>query len=154
MTVSAVSPCRIAFWRERSFPTSLIGPVLLRAFRRLASIVSAMSSRRFSIGFVSFFCEFPLRPVVLVAMLCPVQVMGGFPATAREQLVSGRCSALPPCRLVAGTVHFAMVSSTQWHRELIADFSSHGAALHETKVMRVRRSPPADQQAFWATDRT
>ena len=37
-TVSAVSPCRTAFWRERSFPTSLVGPVLLSALRRLASI--------------------------------------------------------------------------------------------------------------------
>jgi hypothetical protein len=37
-TVSAHSPCRTAFCRDRCFPSSVIGPVLLIAFRRLASI--------------------------------------------------------------------------------------------------------------------
>ena len=51
----------------------------------------------------------------------------------------------PPYRLVAGTVHLAVMSSAQRHCEFIADFSPHGAALHETKVMggpkvAVRRS--------------
>src|SRR5580692_6895710 len=38
MTVSAVKPCRTALRRERFFPASVFGPVLLNAFRRLASI--------------------------------------------------------------------------------------------------------------------
>src|ERR1700741_2811909 len=38
MTVSAVSPCRTAFWRDLLLPPSEIGPVLRRALRRLASI--------------------------------------------------------------------------------------------------------------------
>src|SRR6516165_9647460 len=38
MTVSAVSPWRTAFWRERPLPSSVTGPVLSCALRRLASI--------------------------------------------------------------------------------------------------------------------
>src|SRR5262252_8671304 len=37
MTVSAVSPWRTALRRDVSLPTSVLGPVLLRALRRLAS---------------------------------------------------------------------------------------------------------------------
>ena len=38
MTVSAVAPWRPALRRERSLPSSVTGPVLLRALRRLAAI--------------------------------------------------------------------------------------------------------------------
>src|ERR1022692_1205688 len=38
MTVSAVRPWRNALRRERSLPSGVVGPVLLSAFRRLASI--------------------------------------------------------------------------------------------------------------------
>src|SRR6266436_6601138 len=37
-TVSAHSPCRTAFRRDRRLPSSVLGPVLLMALRRLASI--------------------------------------------------------------------------------------------------------------------
>src|SRR6516225_9603699 len=38
ITVSAVRPWRTALQRDECFPASVLGPVLLRAFRRLASI--------------------------------------------------------------------------------------------------------------------
>src|SRR5437879_5773817 len=38
MTVSAHSPCRTAFRRDRLLPSSVFGPVLMTALRRLASI--------------------------------------------------------------------------------------------------------------------
>src|ERR1039458_2040673 len=38
MTVSAVRPWRTALQRERSLPSGVVGPVLLSALRRLASI--------------------------------------------------------------------------------------------------------------------
>src|SRR5450759_292409 len=38
MTVSAVRPWRKALRRERSLPSGVVGPVLLSALRRLASI--------------------------------------------------------------------------------------------------------------------
>jgi hypothetical protein len=38
MTVSAVKPWRKAFRRDRRLPFSVLGPVLLSALRRLASI--------------------------------------------------------------------------------------------------------------------
>src|SRR5262249_56605679 len=38
MTVSAMSPWRTALPRDAFLPASIFGPVLLRAFRRLASI--------------------------------------------------------------------------------------------------------------------
>src|SRR5260370_35034764 len=38
MTVSAHNPCRMAFCRDWLLPSSVFGPVLLMALRRLASI--------------------------------------------------------------------------------------------------------------------
>jgi len=38
MTVSAVRPWRKALQRERCLPSGVVGPVLFRALRRLASI--------------------------------------------------------------------------------------------------------------------
>src|SRR5229473_7952492 len=38
MTVSAHNPCRTAFRRDWRLPSSVLGPVLLMALRRLASI--------------------------------------------------------------------------------------------------------------------
>jgi hypothetical protein len=37
-SVSAVSPCRKAFWQVLSLPCRVRGPVLIAAFRRLAAI--------------------------------------------------------------------------------------------------------------------
>src|SRR5260370_11093332 len=49
-TISAVTPCRTAFRRDRRLPASVFGPVLLSALLRLASIcrneVISLSSHR------------------------------------------------------------------------------------------------------------
>src|SRR5215470_17099388 len=56
MTVSAVSPWRTAFWRDLLLPSSVVGPVLKRALRRLASICrSEVIGLVVQIGFVSLF---------------------------------------------------------------------------------------------------
>src|SRR3974377_1048395 len=54
MTVSTVRPWRTALQRERSLPSSVVGPVLLRALRRLASIClrELMGYSTHKIGFV------------------------------------------------------------------------------------------------------
>ena len=41
-----------------------------------------------------------------------------------------------------------MVPATQWDGELVANLSSHRAALREPKVMRVRGVPPADEASL------
>ena len=41
MMVRAVMPCVMALRRTRAFPLSVLGPVLLWALRRLASICAA-----------------------------------------------------------------------------------------------------------------
>src|SRR3974377_386697 len=54
MTVSTVRPWRTALQRERSLPSSVVGPVLFRALRRLASIClrELMGYSTHKIGFV------------------------------------------------------------------------------------------------------
>ncbi len=51
----------------------------------------------------------------------------------------------PPRRLVATAVNFAMVAATQGNREFVADFSAEGSSLRKPKVVRVRRTSPADE---------
>src|SRR3974390_1538533 len=57
MIVSAVRPWRTALQRERSLPSSVVGPVLLRALRRLASIcLRELMDHKDWVRFVS--CEY------------------------------------------------------------------------------------------------
>jgi hypothetical protein len=51
----------------------------------------------------------------------------------------------PPRRLVATPVKGAMVGAAERHRELIADPAPQGSRLHESEVMGIARSPPAQQ---------
>src|SRR5215469_6855104 len=55
------------------------------------------------------------------------------------------CRFAPPRPFVAGPVDLAMMRSTERDGELIADFATEGTQLREAQVMRVRRSPPANQ---------
>src|SRR6516165_7201654 len=54
MTVSAVSPWRTALRRDVCLPASVLGPVLLRALRRLPSICRYEVMERFSANWVRF----------------------------------------------------------------------------------------------------
>jgi hypothetical protein len=51
----------------------------------------------------------------------------------------------PPYGLIAAAVDFAVVSSTQRDRELIADLPAKRAALGKSQVMSVRRESAANQ---------
>jgi hypothetical protein len=51
----------------------------------------------------------------------------------------------PPRGFIATAVEFAMVSSTQRHRELIADLATECPGLGEAQMMRVRRAATADK---------
>src|SRR3974377_1676065 len=97
MTVSAVRPWRTALQRERSLPSSVVGPVLLRALRRLASIClrELIGYSIHKIGFVllvasnsqsesAFFSRSKLCPAPEPAsvkpcdLVCPSTFTGGF----------------------------------------------------------------------------
>jgi hypothetical protein len=52
--------------------------------------------------------------------------------------------ALPPCNLIAGLMQLTMVDSAKRHRELITDLENDTSRLRKTQVMRIGRSPPAD----------
>ena len=51
----------------------------------------------------------------------------------------------PPCDFIAAAVNFAMVSPTQWDRDLIAHLAPERRALRGPQVMGVRRLSPANQ---------
>ena len=72
--------------------------------------------------------------------------------TFQPECASRRCRidvlALPPCRLIAGTMQLAMMSPTQRDGELIADLLSHGAALRKAKMVWIRRLPPANETSL------
>ena len=51
----------------------------------------------------------------------------------------------PPCCFVATSMNFAVMSTAQWDRELITDLSSEGSALCKSEVVRIGRTPAANQ---------
>ena len=61
-------------------------------------------------------------------------------------------SRLPPGRFVAAAVNFAMVTSTQGNRELVADLPAKGAALRKSQVMRIRRTSPTDEARLFGDE--
>ena len=50
----------------------------------------------------------------------------------------------PPCSLVTAAVNLTMMTSTEWHGELVADFEAQGSRLRKPHVMRIGRLPAAD----------
>jgi hypothetical protein len=57
---------------------------------------------------------------------------------------------LPPHAFVAALMEFTVVSTAEWHSELIADFASKCALLCELKMMSIRRATPASQAGLSA----
>ena len=53
--------------------------------------------------------------------------------------------APPPCGFIAEAMGLAMVTSTQWHGELVADLAPECPALREAKMVSIGRLPPANQ---------
>jgi hypothetical protein len=52
---------------------------------------------------------------------------------------------VPPRNFVAAAVHLAVMPSTQWNGELIADLSPESSALREPEMMSIRGAPTANQ---------
>ena len=73
--------------------------------------------------------------------------MGFEPQRARRH---ERCEpgVVPPSGLVAAAVNFAVVSSTQWDRELIAYLAPERGVLREPQVVSIRGSSAADQTSL------
>jgi hypothetical protein len=55
----------------------------------------------------------------------------------RDRINSG---LRPPCRLATGPMELAMMASAKGYRELIADLASERRSLHESEMMRIRRT--------------
>ena len=51
----------------------------------------------------------------------------------------------PPCPLVARAMRAAMMPSTEWNSELVADLAAERARLCEAEVMGVRRLAATDE---------
>ena len=51
----------------------------------------------------------------------------------------------PPCCFVATSMNFAVMSAAQWDRELITHLSSKCSALCKSEVVRIGRTPTANQ---------
>ena len=51
----------------------------------------------------------------------------------------------PPCCFVAISMNFAVMSTAQWHRELITHLAPKRSALCKSEVVRVGRTPAANQ---------
>ena len=51
----------------------------------------------------------------------------------------------PPCCFVATSMNFAVMSTAQWHRELITHLASKRSALCKSEVVRIGRLPAANQ---------
>src|ERR1019366_8046237 len=81
MTVSAVRPWRTALQRERCLPSSVTGPVLLRALRRLASICLKVVIERQPQKLASF-CDFGGHWVAVQRMSGPTPLLAA-PSTNR-----------------------------------------------------------------------
>jgi len=88
MTVSAVRPRRTAFCRDLLLPSSVTGPVLSCAFRRLASICRS---------------ELILPPAAKLASFRYFQAEQG-------RQLHGRGAAVEPCPALTRTVYFVLNS--------------------------------------------
>ena len=51
----------------------------------------------------------------------------------------------PPCCFVATSMNFAVMSTAQWDRELITHLASKCSALCKSEVVRIGRTPTANQ---------
>ena len=51
----------------------------------------------------------------------------------------------PPCCFVAASMNFAVMSTAQWNRELITHLASQCSALCKSEVVRIGRTPTANQ---------
>ena len=50
----------------------------------------------------------------------------------------------PPCCFVATSMNFPVMSTAQWHRELITHLASKRSALCKSEVVRIGRTPAAN----------
>jgi hypothetical protein len=134
MTVSAVSPCRIAFRRDRLSPSSVKGPVLSCALRRLASICRSDVIRLPASNWFRFVILTAGRGVIRSeqgTIHCPIKLVRAARAHPNFMCFLPECSsdaerldrvAVPPSAFLAVPMQFAVMESTNGHREFVADY--------------------------------
>ncbi len=153
MTVSAVSPCRTALQRDRRLPPSVVGPVLLSALRRLVCncrnevIVLCQNWVRFASRVAPGATRRRSRNSQTVDSLRIVAS-----AKAARAIPQRACDGQgidadlrPPAGFVPNAMDFAVMNSTQRHRELVAHLARHGARLGEAQMMGIARCSAANK---------
>ena len=162
MTVSAVSPWRTAFREARCFPSSLVGPVLLSALRRLASIYlsDVMGARqlnwvRFVIGtrcggprsadgLIDCLCTEGWRFDIRASRTCRRRGRVGLDPKFVGNALRLDAELRPPSHFIAGPMQLAMMGAAERHREFVADFEAKASRLREAQVMGIRRLAAAN----------
>ena len=151
-TVSAVSPWRKALARDDRLPSSVLGPVLRKALRRLASIwrnevmvrlpLSESASGLARIG----------RPRMLAlsseaAAACRQRAADAARLLPKPQRDRHRVNAElgPPWGFIATAMNFAMVDTAQWNGKLVAHLPADGAWLGKADVVRLAGLPSTDR---------
>ena len=56
---------------------------------------------------------------------------------------------LPPSGFITMTMELTVVSPAQWHHELIAHLATERTRLRKTQMMRIRRTPTANQAGLF-----
>ena len=172
MTVSAVRPWRNALRRERSLPSGVVGPVLLSALRRLASIRlrDVIENRLEWVRFVIVGAQ--CRSAWPGALPSPLPIC---PPWWSSILGRGLCSVfiwldvcrrrfwvcllpkplgnlqgvdfqiLPPGHFIAGLMQLPMMTTAERYGELVADFETQRSELRKPQVMRIGGLPAADE---------
>ncbi len=79
---------------------------------------------------------------------------GGFEPCGLPQLLRYRqrieVELLPPCAFVAALMKFTVVSTAEWHRELIADFAPERTGLRKLQTVSIRRAAAQARQAEYS----
>ena len=142
MTVSAVRPWRTALQRERSFPSGVVGPVLLSALRRLASIC------------LSELIEDQLAELALFCRFGAVQASRHLQARILRRVCSQSSLAISSglilrfshqAHFIAGLMQLPVMTAAEGYGELVADFEAEGSGLGKPQVMRIGRLTAADE---------
>src|ERR1700746_2787342 len=147
----------MAFWRDLFLPSSVTGPVLSCALRRLASICRSEVIELPVSNWVRFVILTAGRGIVRSesgAIHCPIKLLRaarGDPDFVCFLPERGSDAerldpvAAPPTPFLAMPMQFAVMESAKGDAKFVAHLAAHRALLGKLDVMGVRRRATADQ---------
>src|ERR1019366_6739262 len=169
MTVSAVRPWRNALRHERSLPSGVVGPVLLSALRRLASICLSELIDDQQENWVRFvrgicphcdwhFSDWPqsvfaspsvfrrgLLGIFIGMDICRRRFWVRLLPMPLGNLQGIDFQTLPPGHFIAGLMQLPMMTAAERHGELVADFETERSGLGKPQMMRIGRLTAANE---------